>query len=277
MSEGSAEAKDFASRRTNACAALSREEYDKVVGAAELYVSSRSALDSWLPTLGDYVEKGLNSLPEGWRDQVVNAVRRALDYVQRAAIIGMSDEPGRPASESLYKWTSALSGFGSGMVGLPAILAEIPITTGIILRSIADIGRQHEGRLDDPDFNTTCVEVFAYGGPLDEDEEADLGFIAAKVGVVELSELIAKVALRYAAAMGPKVAAMSVPIVGGIAGAAINWTYMNFYQEMARVLFILRPIEHAHDPQQVRSCFASLVREMKQRRTARTRRRKALE
>jgi hypothetical protein len=82
---------------------------------------------------------------------------------------------------------------------------------------------------------------------------------------------IAKIAIRYMAALGPKVVAMSVPIAGAVTGAAINFAYLTFYQSMARVLFTLLPIERKHDPAQVRSCFASVVCEMRDREVARRR------
>jgi hypothetical protein len=44
---------------------------------------------------------------------------------------------------------------------------------------------------------------------------------------------------------------------------------MSFYQSMAQVLFTLLPIELKHDPAQVRSCFASVVRELREKQMTR--------
>jgi EcsC protein family len=162
------------------------------------------------------------------------------------------------------------TGVAGGAFGLPAILAELPITTALILRSIADVGRSHGERLDDPDFAATCIEVFAFGGPLDEDADSDIAFIATRIGAIEITDFIAKVAVRYASAMAPKIAALSVPLVGAVLGAGVNWAYMRFYQAMARVLFTLRPIERSHDAALVRSCFASLVKELREKQLGRS-------
>jgi hypothetical protein len=103
----------------------------------------------------------------------------------------------------------------------------------------------------------------------------EIAFVLARMGAIEsasqISEAIAKIAIRYAARLAPKIAAMSVPAVGAVLGAGVNWAYMNFYQSMARVLFTLLPIERNHDPAQVRSCFASLVRELQENQAARRR------
>lgn len=97
----------------------------------------------------------------------------------------------------------------------------------------------------------------------------------ARLGAVRAAEataeMIAKVAARYAAVLGPQIAARSVPLTGAFLGAALNWAYMSFYQSMAQVLFTLLPIEWKHEPAQVRSCFASVVRELREKQMTRSR------
>ncbi len=77
--------------------------------------------------------------------------------------------------------------------------------------------------------------------------------------------MIAKVAARYAATLAPQIAARSVPLTGAFLAAALNRAYLGFYQSIARVLFTLLPIERQHDAAQVLSCFASVVRELRER------------
>lgn len=77
--------------------------------------------------------------------------------------------------------------------------------------------------------------------------------------------MIAKGAARYAATLGPQIAARSVPLTGAFLAAALNWAYLGFYESIARVLFTLLPIERQHDAAQVRSCFTSVVRELRER------------
>jgi hypothetical protein len=258
----------YTSRQSNACALLDESDFQKVIQAAELYLSARSALMGFVSMLGNLVQRGMNRIPDDWRDEIVRKVHEALHYVQHVSMQNMDDDPGRRSSDGLYKTSVVITGAVGGVFGLASILAELPVTTGLILRSIADIGRANGERLDDPEFRATCVEVFAYGSPLDEDEE-EIAFLGAKIGAAEISELVVKVAARYTIALAPRIAAATVPVVGGGLGAGVNWTYMNFYQAMARVLFMLLPIERKHDPALVRSCFGAVVREMRERQTAR--------
>ncbi len=265
------------SRRSNACTSLGDEDFARVVAAAEIYLSSRSVLSSIVATLGDLVHRGLAMVPEEWRGPIAAKVHETLVFVQSAAVVNMEDAPGQGSKDWLYAATVIASGIAGGAGGFPALLVELPITTGLMLRSIADIGRSHGERLEDPLFRATCIEVFAYGASIEEDDE-DLAFLVARLGAAQATEataeMIAKVAARYAAALGPQIAARSVPLTGAFLGAALNWAYMSFYQSMAQVLFTLLPIERKHEPAQVRSCFASVVRELREKQMTRSRARR---
>ncbi len=260
-------------RQTNACALLSDEEYDTLVSAADEYLAAQGALITLMSTLGSTIEQGLDRLPEGFKRVVTDKVREALEHAQQAALTGMDkEEAGREASSRWYGALAAVSGGVSGFFGLPAVLVELPVTTVTILRSIADVARSKGANLGDVGVQATCLEAFAYGGPLNDDDDTDLAFFATRIGAVglatrmgtmELADVITRVAVRYTSAVVPKVALQAVPITGAVLGAGLNWSYMQFYQAMASVLFTLRPIELKHDRDQVRSCFASIVRERK--------------
>jgi EcsC protein family len=258
----------YQSRRSNACAPLNTDEFDRLVAAAEMYLSSRSVLTSFISTVGNLVERGLSLIPEHLREEIIAKIHEALTAAHGAAMVRMDDEPGRHAQPWTYLGAvigTGLAGGAAGAAALPALLAELPVTTGLMLRSITDIGRAHGEHLDDPLFRQTCIEVFAYGSPIEDDED-ELEFLMVRMGA---AGFIAKVAIRYATALGPRIAAMSVPVAGAVAGAALNFAYLTFYQSIARVLFTLLPLERKYDGAMVRSCFAGLVREMRERNNAR--------
>jgi uncharacterized protein (DUF697 family) len=87
-----------------------------------------------------------------------------------------------------------------------------------------------------------CIKVFSAAGPLEADDGADLGFISARVTLTgpAVRALIARVSPRLATVLGQKLAAQTVPVLGAVAGAATNYAYTNYYQEMAHVHFGLR-------------------------------------
>ncbi len=49
--------------------------------------------------------------------------------------------------------------------------------------------------------------------------------------------MIARVAPRLSASMAQKLAAQTVPVLGAVAGATINYHFTRYYQEIARVHF----------------------------------------
>ena len=51
---------------------------------------------------------------------------------------------------------------------------------------------------------------------------------------------VARVSPRLATVLGQKLAAQTVPVLGAVAGAATNYAYTSYYQEMAHVHFGLR-------------------------------------
>jgi hypothetical protein len=83
------------SRRSNACAPLSDEDFARIITAAEMYLSSRSVLSSVIATLGNVVNRGLAMIKEEWREAITTKVHETLVVLQSAAVVNMDDDPGR--------------------------------------------------------------------------------------------------------------------------------------------------------------------------------------
>lgn len=226
--------------------------------AAADYLAARGRLMSALEQAGRFVQMGLNRLPPEVQKLVAERARDGLELAFRTAILGLEtgQRPERPAA---YKLGGALSGAMGGMGGFATTLAELPVTTGLIMRSVADIARGQGLDLSDPAVRTACVEVFAFGGPLEEDDDADLAFWATRLAGQEMAQLMASVVLRYAPALMTKLGAQAVPLVGAAVGAGLNLVYMEFYQRVARVVFALHPLEQAEGRAAVRRRFAERV------------------
>ncbi len=226
--------------------------------AATDYLAARGRLMTALEQAGRFVQMGLNRLPPDVQKMVAERAREGLELAFRTAILGFDAET-RPDNCAAYRLGGALSGAVGGMGGLATTLAELPVTTGLIMRSVADIARGQGLDLRDPAVRTACVEVFAFGGPLEEDDDADIAFWATRLAGQEKAQLKASVVVRYAPAMMTKLGAQAVPLVGAAVGAGLNLVYMDFYQRMARVVFALQPLEQAEGRGAVRRRFAAVV------------------
>ncbi len=62
----------------------------------------------------------------------------------------------------------------------PGCLVELPLTTTLMLRSIADIARAQGERLDDPATTLACLEVLAHGGCSARDDGSESGYFAVR-------------------------------------------------------------------------------------------------
>jgi len=121
-------------------------------------------------------------------------------------------------------------------------LAELPVTTTLLLRVIQGVAKEYDFDPSAENVQFDCVQVFSSAGPLEADDGADLGFISARVTLTgaAVHGLVARVSPRLATVLGQKLAAQTVPVLGAVAGAATNYAYTSYYQEMAHVHFGLR-------------------------------------
>jgi len=66
------------------------------------------------------------------------------------------------------------------MYGLPI---ELPVSTAIMLRSIADIARSEGEDLDDIDTKLSSMSVLALGARSRKDDNADIGYFAVRAAL----------------------------------------------------------------------------------------------
>lgn len=195
-----------------------------------------------LNIVGGRAEGLLDRLPVTARNGLQDATRLALEQAMKAAHGSRGMVPDQKGWLNTAIGTAMGAAGGAG--GLPTALAELPVTTTLLLRIIQGVAVEHGFDPASESVQFDCIEVFASAGPLAEDDGADLGFLSARVTLTgtALQGIIARVAPRLGAVLGQKLAAQSVPILGAVAGAATNFAYTNYYQEMAHVHFGLRKL-----------------------------------
>ncbi|HKH96715.1 MAG TPA: EcsC family protein [Beijerinckiaceae bacterium] len=221
-----------------------------------------------------------HSLPAPVRDAVSSAAEAALRASLRVALTTLRKE-GAPSPRALHGTLAAASGAIGGALGLATLPVELPISTTLMLRAIAEIARQEGEDLADPEAALACVQVFALGGRSDADNLAESGYFAVRSalaksvseaarfvterGVAEgapaLVRLAAQIASRFGVVVSQKVAAQAVPVVGAIGGAAVNAAFMNHFQAIARGHFTVRRLERAYGKAPVQVAYDDLRRE----------------
>lgn len=229
--------------------------------------------------LGTPIEKGFALLPENWSVKIGEMTRTALSKAIHAAVFTMKDSPGEEASNVWHKLAVATTGGLGGFFGLPALAIELPISTTIMLRSIADIARSEDETINKMGSKIACLEVFALGGPTKNDNASESGYFAvraalaqsvtkaaehiAEKGLVEesapaLVRLIIQIAERFSIQVSEKAAAQAVPALGAAGGAIINTLFIDHFQDMARGHFIVRRLERKYGKAMVEETYRSV-------------------
>src|SRR5262245_7005459 len=108
--------------------------------------------------VGGPLEKGFKMLPAHWALTVNKAVRIALLNALDLAVGSIGAKTGK-SSEMLHKVMVGASGGLGGAFGLPALPVELPLSTTIMLRSIADVARSEGHDLQNVETKLSCLEV----------------------------------------------------------------------------------------------------------------------
>lgn len=195
-----------------------------------------------LSLMGGQAEDLLGRLPLSVRQGLDRATRAALEIAFDAAATSRTRIADRP--DWLNRVVTTAMGAAGGAGGLPTALAELPVTTTVLLRAIQGIAADEGFDATDRRVRAQCLQVFAAAGPLARDDGTDMAFLSTRIALSgpAVHGVIAKVAPRLAAVLGQKLAAQTVPVVGAAAGAATNYAFTSYYQEMARVYFGLRAL-----------------------------------
>ena len=229
--------------------------------------------------LGMPIEKGFKLLPRDWKEKVGEITQAALHKAVHAAVNTMKDIPGEESSEMLHKIAVAATGGIGGFFGLPALAVELPVSTAIMLRSIADIARSEGEYISDIDSRMACLEVFALGGTSRRDDASETGYFAVRAALAQsvtdaarhvaerglagkgspaLLRLIVQIAERFGIQVSQKAAAQAVPAIGAAGGALINTLFIDHFQDRARGHFIVRRLERKYGTETVKTAFNSL-------------------
>ena len=248
--------------------------------AAKLLLESPGLAAKISSFVGTPIEKGFALLPRQWSTVVNDATRKAIETALKVALWTMNDATAVTApSNWWHKLAAGASGAAGGAFGLAALSIELPVSTTIMLRSIADIARSEGEDLKSADAQLECVQVLALGGNSKSDDGTEIGYFAARAAMAKavseaaahlaaqgltqhgspaLLRLIAQIASRFSIVVSEKAAAQAVPVVGAIGGAVINTLFIDHFQDTARGHFIVRRLERLHGADRIKLLYAGL-------------------
>ena len=230
--------------------------------------------------VGTPIEFVIDKLPQGAGNKITKTVHNSLSAAARMAVMTLGEKSRKRPSVKTHTAAAGLAGGVGGAFGLAALPIELPITTTIILRSIADIARSEGEELESPEARLACLEVFAMGGSSPSDDATESGYFAVRAAlaravseaakyvtqraVVEdgapvLVRLLAQIAARFNTVVGEKIVAQGIPVAGAVGGATVNVLFIDHFQDMARGHFTVRRLERIYGPDEVRTRYARLL------------------
>ncbi len=237
---------------------------------------------------GAPIEFGMSRLPKFAHERIHKTVHAALHKAAAAALWTVKEAPSKRASTKTHKLAAAVSGAAGGLFGVAGLAVELPVTTVIMMRSVADIARSEGFSLSEPWVQAACVEVFAFGGSSKSDDAAESGYYASRGVLTELTrnatrelvhlaghrgaheltqayakkqaaawmaKLIDSVATRFGVVITEKTAAQLVPVLGAATAATMNVLFTNHYQDMARGHFIVKRLERKYGAEAVERAY----------------------
>ena len=224
--------------------------------------------------IGQMALPGARFLPAAATGAIRGALEQALSLsfevaarsVERRTGLGWLDRA--LASRWINMATAMASGAGGGMAGLPGVIAELPFTTTVLMRAIAQTAGEEGEDLASDETKLECLQVFALGSPASVDDEADVGYYAVRLGFAQalggmagrtlnqvLPGAVAVAATRFGVPVAWKVAAEALPVMGAASGAMINGLFVDHFQGKARGHFIIRRLERIYGPAAVKEAY----------------------
>lgn len=225
--------------------------------------------------LGTPLEQILRLLPAGWSERLRAAAEAA---VVRAYDLGAQTLADGPSANgpTLHRLAAAASGALGGFLGLPALLVELPTTTLLMLRAIAAVARAHGENPMSPRTRLSCIKVFALGGRSRADDYAELGYYELRLGLAwqftavpaleagaapalpQPIGLLRAIGARFGVVVTDKAAAQAVPVLGALAGAAVNTLFMDHFLTVADGHFTVRRLERTYGRPAVEAAYRAI-------------------
>jgi hypothetical protein len=227
---------------------------------------------------GRPVDRLLRLMPKPASAGFNRAIEAAILQCLNLAIRSIEPTSRRRPARGLSSLLAGVNGGVSGFFGFAALPIELPLTTTLMLRSIADIARHHGEDLSRLDARLACVEVFALGAG-GAQKRMDVGYYASRALLSKLAgdasayllersavsattpvvnSLLTEIVSRFGVIASERFAVSAMPVLGAVGGATVNVIFMNYFQRIAQGHFTIRRLERRYGHAVVRRHYERL-------------------
>ena len=233
--------------------------------------------------LGTPIEYLVSRLPANARQIIHSATDQALRRAMDRAV--NSIKPWHTTAINAHRGFAGLTGGVGGLLGLPGLAVELPVTTVIMLRAIAAVARDEGEDLGDLEARLSCLSVFALASRTHSEDATESSYFIMRGGLAlmvseatthistrglagdslnPIVRLLAAISRRFGTAVTEKLAAQTVPIVGGVGGASINVLFTSHFQAVAKGHFTVRRLERRYGRQAVQEAYQQMREQLNQ-------------
>lgn len=273
---------------------ISEKEKD-FIRAAHQFLENPSFLNRLTEIVGSPLEKGMALVPEKFQKKVNQTTQKALHSALKTALVSIradsnsdsnADSPHVNSVENLeaaidhlqrsryfHNAATAVSGTVGGFFGIAALPIELPVTTTLILRSIAKVAQSFGADLNDQKTQLDCLFVLSAGPNYYASRvtyavlaREAITFFAAQ-GARNMAEilghgtspiivkLLSQIAVRFKLVVSEKLIAQSIPIAGAVAGGMINLAFTEHFIQTAKYHFGLQSLENKYGKDRVEALY----------------------
>jgi hypothetical protein len=233
---------------------------------------------------GAPVDTAIKYLPDSINQRLRGIIQTAITKCLETAIESLDEDADLgPPPVWMGKTLTGVTGGVGGFFGIAALPFELPLTTTLMLRSIAEIARAEGEDVKSIDTRLACLEVFALGGGRREKNDLHLQYYAARAVLTKLTRdvgrytmergainasspiiarLVGEVVSRFGLVVSDRAALSIVPVIGAFGGAAVNMVFTDHFQRVARGHFVVRRLEREYGADVIREHYGAIVSSM---------------
>lgn len=238
-------------------------------------------------TIGKPVEWGLKIMPAPIMNKMGDITEKCLIAAFKVVLLTINrDKPFKKSQNALHKGLVAVTGAAGGFLGGATLAIELPLSTAVMMRSIADIARERGEDLGNVEACLECIAVLGMDPASGDRSKKDYSeyftaraamakeitkaaeYIASngisEGGVPVVVKLLQKVAERFGVQLTDKIALEFIPIVGAVTGGSINVLFMTHFQRIATGHFTIRNLNRKYGEERVRLEYMGIMQKLKQ-------------
>ena len=237
---------------------------------------------------GQPIDSILRRMPKAANAGLNRALEAAILKSLNLAIKSIEPTSRRLPSVWRASLLAGITGGVSGFFGSAVLAIELPVTTTLMLRAIADLARHNGEDLSTLEARLACVEVFALGRDSGR-KRMDVGYYATRALLNRLTQnvsalliergvatsassaasaasstvvnsLVTEIVARFGLVVSERTAASAVPVLGALGGATLNMIFMNHFQRIAYGHFTIRRLERRYGRELIQREYEAAVR-----------------